>query len=56
MADATGRIVDGPVAMAFPTAKFTFVAAGNTTQMRAYAHDDEPFWILDAIRVGLRVA
>tara|TARA_R110002003_G_scaffold58_7_gene5181 strand:- start:10554 stop:11084 length:531 start_codon:yes stop_codon:yes gene_type:complete len=44
------------VARAEPTSKVTRLANGHAAQVRADTQHDEPFGLLDAVRVGLRVA
>ena len=39
-----------------PAAEVTRLANRHTSQMRTYAHHDEPFWFLDAVLVSLGVA
>ena len=45
----------GTVARAKPTAEITGFADGDTAQVCADAHHDEPFRLLDAVFVFLRV-
>jgi hypothetical protein len=44
------------VARAEPASKVTSLANGNASQVRADTQHDEPFGLLDAVLVGLRVA
>jgi hypothetical protein len=53
---AARDVVVRAVARAEPTAKVTSLANGHTTQVRADAQHDEPFGLLDTVRVGLGVA
>src|SRR5215471_64942 len=60
LADPAGSVVDGAVAGAKPATIGAAVVAGFLTQrdaaqMRAHPDDDEPFRILDAVRICLRI-
>src|SRR5688572_24111859 len=60
-ADATGRVVFRAVARAEPAAELAarlrrLLALRHAAEMRAYADQDQPFRLLHAVLVGLRVA
>src|SRR5579871_3675866 len=54
--DAAGRVVDRAVARAEPAFVFALVPERHAAEMRADADDDQPFRLLDARLVGLRIA
>lgn len=52
----TRDIVVRTVARAEPAAKVSSLTNGHTTQVRADTQHDQPFWLLYAVGVGLRIA
>ena len=54
--DAAGGVVHRAVARAEPALVFALVPDRHAAEMRAHAHHDQPVWLLDPLRIGLRVA